>query len=381
MFALSDLHVDYPANKSWLAQHLDGRVRASWCGDSLGLWEWSMAPHLWRVDESSTATSTSTYTSSATSAAQTTPAIAINSTSTSSSSRPSYNREDLLAPRANSCPTSSGGYGVTRGGTLLVAGDVTHDLVGLETCMRDLIHIFEHVFFVPGNHELWMREGDTQRGLHTSIDKFHEILRLCSSIGVHTSPQIVNGVHIFPLFSWYDLPGSEHTLFAPNPALDSSEDVWSDTHLCKWPSEMEKHSRSKYFIDQNQPNLNNLCTSYPIVTMSHFFSCKELMRLHTEITMQRYLARVGKGYVPPASTFARPNFSVCAGTTLLDPIIQKLRPKLHIFGHSHRPLEVQIDGITYINYPLGYPQERSSALITMGEPFLPLNKYLTSGGV
>lgn len=41
---------------------------------------------------------------------------------------------------------------VHRGDTLLVAGDLTHDLAKLEQTLSVLVHKFEHVAYVPGNH-------------------------------------------------------------------------------------------------------------------------------------------------------------------------------------------------------------------------------------
>jgi len=59
----------------------------------------------------------------------------------------------------------------------------------------------------------------------------------------------------------------------------------------------------------------------------------------------------------------RPNFSLVAGTDLLDEQIKLIRPQVHIYGHSHRKMETLIDGTRYINNPLGYGRERKAGLI------------------
>ena len=59
--------------------------------------------------------------------------------------------------------------------TLLLAGDVTDDLAKLARVLGEVREKFAQVFFVPGNHELWLRRG--QPG--DSVAKFERILRLC----------------------------------------------------------------------------------------------------------------------------------------------------------------------------------------------------------
>ena len=45
---------------------------------------------------------------------------------------------------------------------------------------------FGWVFFTPGNHELWLRQGDV--GLEHSLQKLELVLDLCARLGVHTRP-------------------------------------------------------------------------------------------------------------------------------------------------------------------------------------------------
>jgi 3',5'-cyclic AMP phosphodiesterase CpdA len=43
---------------------------------------------------------------------------------------------------------------------LIVSGDVSDELPSLEEALSTLAGKFAHLFYVPGNHELWCRESD-----------------------------------------------------------------------------------------------------------------------------------------------------------------------------------------------------------------------------
>ena len=46
---------------------------------------------------------------------------------------------------------------------LIVAGDVSDDLAVLRTTLRLLAARWKHVFFTPGNHDLWTRRAEWER--------------------------------------------------------------------------------------------------------------------------------------------------------------------------------------------------------------------------
>ena len=71
------------------------------------------------------------------------------------------------------------------GTAVIVAGDVSDDLARLEKTLLLFTERYEHVFFTPGNHELWVRKG----GHADSVQKLKAVLALCDTLGVHTSPQ------------------------------------------------------------------------------------------------------------------------------------------------------------------------------------------------
>ena len=238
--------------------------------------------------------------------------------------------------------------------TLLLAGDVTDDLARLAQVLRGVREKFAHVFFVPGNHELWVRRGESG----DSVARFEKVLRLCADLGVVTSPAKVTcgdgdpGAWVVPLFSWYVKPeqGPE-SLFVPRDGDDAGLSMWADEVLTRWP---ERLSVADHFLDMNEPHLERDYDA-PVLSFSHFLPRKELMFRASPAT-------------PPARVrrTARFNFSRVAGSARLESQIRALGSVLHVHGHQHRNRDRAIDGVRYVSNCLGYPPERARGEI--GEP-------------
>ena len=116
---------------------------------------------------------------------------------------------------------------------LIVAGDVSEDLETIHETLATLVTKFQRVFFTPGNHDLWMEDGAGD-----SMDKLHEILRLCERIGVATRPERFGchdgpAVWVCPLLSWH------HQSFDPEPDLQgwsipTAEQCMTDYRACSF---------------------------------------------------------------------------------------------------------------------------------------------------
>ena len=111
---------------------------------------------------------------------------------------------------------------------LLLAGDLASDLSTLEEGLKYLKDKYDHVLFVPGNHELWCQRGDGAPKAPDSIVKLQDIMDICARCNVHTKPLILeilcslnNGtkqgrVLLLPFLSWY------HADFDTEPDLPPS---------------------------------------------------------------------------------------------------------------------------------------------------------------
>jgi Calcineurin-like phosphoesterase len=237
--------------------------------------------------------------------------------------------------------------------TLILAGDVSDNLAVLQDTLMHLCRIFAHVCFVPGNHELWVRK----REYADSIVKFHQIQRLCDTLGVHTRPikigthHACGGVWVVPLFSWYirpeEGPGS---LFKAKPGEDRTLSMWGDTHFTRWPRQIDGRTPAAYFLELNEVHLGKLYDA-PIVSFSHFLPRMELIYSTPEelqaagVTVQH----------DPHPAF---NFSRVAGCTGIEDQIRQLGAMTHVYGHQHRNRDRVIDGVRYVSHCLGYPRER-----------------------
>jgi UDP-2,3-diacylglucosamine pyrophosphatase LpxH len=45
--------------------------------------------------------------------------------------------------------------------TIIIAGDISDDTKIIKSTLQCFKRKYAHVFFVPGNHELWIRKGDS----------------------------------------------------------------------------------------------------------------------------------------------------------------------------------------------------------------------------
>ena len=205
---------------------------------------------------------------------------------------------------------------------LVVAGDIADDLRIIDWTLRMLRSRFGQVFYVPGNHELWVRDGE-----HDSVEKFRRVLGLCDEIGINTRPGRAGNNWIVPLFSWY-----ESDYDREGEADVSSLEGWADFYFCKWP--VGVGSVSEYFLNLNESRIKEY--NGPVITLSHFLPRRELL--------------------PAVERLSFKGLPLVAGALALDRQIRALNAVTHVFGHSHIDFDRVIEGVRYIHYALDYPR-------------------------
>lgn len=206
---------------------------------------------------------------------------------------------------------------------LLLAGDVSHDENLLADQFAILARRFRQVFFVPGNHDLWIRDNKYE----SSYEKFLSILDLAAVHGITTMPMSIESVRIVPMLSWYD-----YSFGQPSQKL---LELWMDYRLCRWHSDDDEESVTRYFLAMN--DCSNIANDHTVVSFSHF-----LPRI--DVMPER---------IPEKHRFIYP----VLGTSLLDQQVREIGSKLHIYGHTHVNQQIEIDDVTYINNALAYPAE------------------------
>ncbi|KAJ4713720.1 Ser/Thr protein phosphatase family protein, expressed [Melia azedarach] len=246
---------------------------------------------------------------------------------------------------------------------LLVAGDVAETYNNFVSTLSLLKDRFQHVFYVPGNHDLWCRrEGDD---CLDSLEKLNKLLDACRGLGVETNPVAVDGLGIIPLFSWYH-ESFDREKDITSIHIPSLEMACKDFHACKWPADLSSRdaSLSLYFDAMNEKNhyaikeIQRTCSQ--IITFSHFVPRQELC--------------------PEKRMLFYPNLPKIIGSDCLEARIRLIHgpggsaSACHVFGHTHFCWDAVLDGIRYVQAPLAYPRERKRRM-NGGENWLPFCVY------
>ncbi|CAI0540748.1 unnamed protein product [Linum tenue] len=246
---------------------------------------------------------------------------------------------------------------------LIVAGDVAETYQNFYLTMALLKEKFGHVFFTPGNHDLWCRrEGE---GYHDSLEKLNKLLGACRGLGVETQPLVINGLGIIPLLSWYH-ESFDKEINITGYRIPPLEMACKDYHACKWPEELSRRdeSLSLHFDAMNQGNEEKIkmiqTTCSHMITFSHFVPRQELC--------------------PEKRMLFYPNLPKVIGSDSLEDRIRSIHGTegsqyaCHVFGHTHFVWDATLDGIRYVQSPLAYPRERKRRM-NGGESWLPFCIY------
>lgn len=218
-----------------------------------------------------------------------------------------------------------------RDDVLILAGDLSDAPALLDWCFAALARRFRKVLYVPGNHDLWVLRD--RHGL-LSTGKLERLRALCAEHDVSMSPFHCGALSVVPLMSWYD-----DSFGTPGEAL---RERWMDYHACRWPAGLNGNAINAHFLAMNEAALQ--VRNETVVSFSHFVPRVDLL--------------------PSESATARLLLPVM-GSAGLEAQIRRLRPAIHVYGHSHRNVDAVRDGIRYVNRSFGYPNERDG---TAAEP-------------
>lgn len=223
---------------------------------------------------------------------------------------------------------------------------------------------FLHVFYVPGNHEMWiqkMHEKDADEAqereaiCNDSIEKFFHIQSLCDKLGVHTLPTFVGQgpecVLVMPLFSWYNAQ------FGDGKA---SPDLEAFDLQCLWPSHVAPEERGS-----QQPSIETFFSSLNTCALERLAHWREQELQFTTLSLSHF--------IPFPEVF--PGFKqlrCVMGSPQLGSQVTTCRSSVHVFGHSHISVDELVADpaghvIRMVQAAIGYAKEHGETLVSQEE--------------
>lgn len=233
---------------------------------------------------------------------------------------------------------------------VIIAGDVSHVDEHIAVAVRAFKVVAPHVVYLPGNHDLWLLNGG-----NNSWDRYRSTLpEIVQNEGGHylpDAPFVVDQLALAGTTGWYD-----YSMMRPEYAeIISPEAVrqqkwkgikWSDAKYTAFRDssgelmsnesvarQMERELKAQLDELERRDSVKN------VLVATHFLPFK---------------ASLGEAKGLPWDYFDAFMGSVSLG----DTILSSTKVRHVVYGHTHRPNELGIEGMTVRGTPLGYPRER-----------------------
>lgn len=245
---------------------------------------------------------------------------------------------------------------------VIVAGDLGVNLAQLKEALELFKGKFDHVFYCFGNHEMWVTgKSDAHIAEYSdSYEKLQALRRVCGEVGVHTAAKLVEGVWVVPVLGWYhETWDRDPPLQAPSGEKLAREPIAgtklsTDTHLCKW-GQLENGSEDLARLMDAE---NEAWGIWPLpADLQENLRLPREERRHPVVSFSHFLPRLE--LMPEKRFLFQPGLAQVVGSDFVHRRIQALDPDLHVFGHSHFPWDMALDGVRYRSWPLGTPDEQA----------------------
>ena len=212
-------------------------------------------------------------------------------------------------------------------------------------------------------------------GTGDSIYKLEQVRALCIELGVQVDPlRIISNdftVMCAPLQSWY------HAGFDQEPDYEQLVQPrkfslrWADFRNCRWPESIT--SRDEFLcLDSNSgkpPRLSEYFASLsePFVAA---YGADDVQQDDTLITLSHFVPDYR--LVPEKRFLLEPDIPKVVGSKTLGEQVSRLRPALHVFGHTHIPIDLRLGDTRFLHWPLGSVREqtRQCRIVSESGPLL-----------
>ena len=214
---------------------------------------------------------------------------------------------------------------------LIVAGDVAERTEQVVRELATLKRRFERVLWVPGNHELFARSQDRNKGR----GKYEELVAALRKKGIDTpeDPYPVFGkVTVCPLFTFYD-----YSFRAPGTTIE----------------EALQDAKNKQLL------LTDEFTIAPYVDIRAWcwqrleYSVRRLSNVDGETILINHWPLIRE----PTRYLRFPEIAMWCGTRHTQSWPTRYRARHVIYGHLHMPTSFTFEGVEHHEVSLGYPRE------------------------
>lgn len=245
---------------------------------------------------------------------------------------------------------------------LIICGDIGESAEHLEAAFKKACDCFKHVFWVPGNHELYTMPGKPEQDRGEA--KYTMCVEIARQFGILTpeDPYMLwegegGPCIIAPIFTLYDYSFRPEDV-SREGALQWAEEkgiVATDEHLLHPdPFETRDEWCEDLVISTEKKLLKAAAEGVPLILINHWPLREDLV------------------YIP-----AIPRFSLWCGTKKTTDWHKKYNAKVVVSGHLHVRRTDWIDGVRFEECSLGYPKqwqdarERGHNINTMLREILP----------
>lgn len=244
---------------------------------------------------------------------------------------------------------------------MIIAGDLGHHYAQDCAFLKAMRQIYEHVILVAGNHDYYLVSRNIQEKYKfNSLNRIKEMKEFCAANpGLHyldgTSIEINGVTFAGACAGWDDSYFQKINKYKPtkDEIVNLFRRIMNDARLI--------------FADgKPSPKIDHF-DHYPVTSYTTFDPVKhfegEMIKLNGIASADVMITHYGPA-VPPDM---RPAYAMSPVTTFYyfngDEIIDRLEPKVWVYGHTHDFHEFNHRGTQILCNPLGYPGERSFARV------------------